>query len=149
VKVILQADVKGTGKKGQLLEVADGYARNFLLPKKLALEATAGNVKDIEQKKEWENKRKEKEKEAARELADKLSALRVEIKTKSGESGRLFGSVTNKEIADALKQQHGFDLDKRKIEIKEPIKSLGDHEVQIKLLPNISATLKVLVSVAS
>ena len=143
MKVILQADVKGTGKKGQVFEVADGYARNFLLPKKLAVAATTGNVQDISHKKELEEGRKEKEKEAAVVLADQLNALRIEVKTKTGEGGRLFGSVTSKEIADALKKQHGFEVDKRKVEIKEPIKGLGDYEVPVKIHPDVIAILNV------
>lgn len=146
MKIILQTDVKGTGKKGQVLEVADGYARNFLLPKKLAVEATSGNMKDIEHKNVRENQRREQEREKARNLAGKLNVLLIEVKEKTGESGRLFGSVTSKEIAEALKNQHGYEVDKRKIELKEPIKALGEFEVQVKLLPNINAVLKVQVS---
>src|SRR5665648_429419 len=96
MKVVLQADVKGSGKKGQVLEVADGYARNFLFPKKLAIEATTGNIQDITHKKALEDRRKEKEKEVAVELAAKLNALLIEVKTKTGEGGRLFGSVTRR-----------------------------------------------------
>ena len=143
MKVILQADVKGTGKKGQVFEVADGYARNFLFPKKLAIEATTGNIQDITHKKVLEDRRKEREKEAAVELAGKLNALLIEVKTKTGEGGRLFGSVTSKEIADALKKQHGVEVDKRKLEIKEPIKALGNYEVHVKIHPDVIATLKV------
>ena len=143
MKVILQADVKGTGKKGQVFEVADGYARNFLFPKKLAIEATTGNIQDITHKKVLEDRRKEKEKETAVELAAKLNALLIEVKTKTGEGGRLFGSVTSKEIADALKKQHGVEVDKRKLELKEPIKALGNYEVHVKVHPDVIATLKV------
>lgn len=143
MKVILQADVKGTGKKGQVFEVADGYARNFLFPKKLATEATTGNIQDVTHKKVLEENRKGREKEVAVELADKLNTLLIEIKTKTGEGGRLFGSVTSKEIADALKKQHGFEVDKRKLELKEPIKALGNYEVPIKIHPDVIATLKV------
>ena len=143
MKVILQADVKGTGKKGQVFEVADGFARNFLFPKKLAIEATTGNIKDIAHKKELVDCREGKEKEAAVELAGKLNALLIEVKTKTGESGRLFGSVTSKEIADALKKQHGIEVDKRKLELKEPIKALGNYEVLVKIRSDVIATLKV------
>lgn len=146
MKVILQADVKGTGKKGQVFEVADGYARNFLFPKKLAIEATTGNIQDITHKKVLEDRRKEREKEAAVELAGKLNALLIEVKTKTGEGGRLFGSVTSKEIADALKKQHGVEVDKRKLELKEPIKALGNYEVHVKIHLDVVATLKVHVS---
>jgi large subunit ribosomal protein L9 len=143
MKVILQADVKGTGKKGQVFEVADGYARNFLFPKKLAIEATAGNIQDIKHKKALEDLRKGKEKEAAVELAGKLNALMIEVKTKTGEGGRLFGSVTSKEIADVLKNQHGVNVDKRKLELREPIKALGNYEVHVKIHPDVSAKLRV------
>lgn len=143
MKVILQADVKGTGKKGQVFEVADGYARNFLFPKKLAVEATAGNIQDISHKKVLEERRKEKEKQDAIELANKLNALLIEVKTKTGEGGRLFGSVTSKEIADDLKKQHGIEVDRRKLELKEPIKSLGNFEVQVKIHPDVIAKLQV------
>ena len=146
MKVILQADVKGTGKKGQVYEVADGYARNFLFPKKLAIEATTGNIQDISHKKAVEDRRKVKEKEDALELAGKLNALQIEVKTKTGEGGRLFGSVTSKEIADALKKQHGFEVDKRKLDLKEPIKGLGSYEVHVKVHPEVSAKLQVHVS---
>ncbi len=143
MKVILQADVKGTGKKGQVFEVADGYARNFLFPKKLAVEATSGNIQDISHKKELEERRKEKEKQDAVELANKLNALLIEVKTKTGEGGRLFGSVTSKEIADDLKKQHGIEVDKRKLELKEPIKALGNFEVHVKIHPDVIAKLQV------
>ena len=146
MKVILQADVKGTGKKGQILEVADGYARNFLFPKKLAVEATTGNIQDISHKKALEDRRKLKEKEDAVQLANKLNAFQIEVKTKTGEGGRLFGSVTSKEIVDALKKQHGVELDKRKLDIKDPIKALGSYEIHVKIHPDVSAKLQVHVS---
>ena len=146
MKVILQSDVKGTGKKGQILEVADGFARNFLFPKKLAIEATTGNIQDVSHKKEVEQRRKEKEKEDAIKLGDKLNALLIEVKTKTGEGGRLFGSVTSKEITEALKKQHGIEVDKRKLEIKDPIKTLGDFEVHVKVHPEVVAKLQVHVS---
>lgn len=143
MKVILQADVKGTGKKGQILEVADGYARNFLFPKKLAIEATTGNIQDISHKKAVEDRRKLKEKEDAVQLGNRLSALLIEVKTKTGEGGRLFGSVTSKEIAEALKKQHGLEVDKRKLDIKEPIKALGNYEIQVKIHPDVTAKLQI------
>ncbi|HBW37113.1 50S ribosomal protein L9 [Desulfosporosinus sp. BICA1-9] len=146
MKVILQTDVKGTGKKGQILEVADGFARNFLFPKKLAIEATTGNIQDVSHKKAVEQRRKEKEKEDAIKLGDKLNALLIEVKTKTGEGGRLFGSVTSKEIAEALKKQHNVEVDKRKLEIKEPIKTLGNFEVYVKVHPEVVAKLQVHVS---
>jgi large subunit ribosomal protein L9 len=146
MKVILQADVKGTGKKGQVYEVADGYARNFLFPKKLAVEATVGNMQDISHKKAAEDRRKLKEKEDAIVLGNKLNALQIEVKTKIGEGGRLFGSVTSKEIAEVLKKQHGYGVDKRKLELKEPIKALGSYEVPVKIHPDVTVKLQVHVS---
>ncbi|MEM5817400.1 MAG: 50S ribosomal protein L9 [Desulfitobacterium hafniense] len=143
MKVILKADVKALGKKGQVCEVSDGYARNFLFPKGLAVEATSGNLNDLASKKANEEKKKEQEKQEAQTLAAKLSSLSVEIHTKSGEGGRLFGSVTNKEIAEALKASHGINLDRRKLELKEPIKALGTFNVQAKLHPEVTAQFQV------
>jgi len=143
MKVILKADVKALGKKGQIFEVSDGYARNFLFPKGLALEATSGNLNDLASKKANEERKKEKEKQEAQALAAKLSSITVEVSTKTGEGGRLFGSVTNKEIAEALKMKHGIELDKRKLEIKDPIKALGTFSVQVKLHPEVTAQLQV------
>ncbi|SHN69456.1 50S ribosomal protein L9 [Desulfitobacterium chlororespirans] len=143
MKVILKTDVKALGKKGQVCEVSDGYARNFLFPKGLAVEATSGNLNDLASKKANEEKKKEQEKQEAQTLAAKLSSLSVEIHTKSGEGGRLFGSVTNKEIAEALKTSHGINLDRRKLELKEPIKALGTFNVQAKLHPEVTAQFQV------
>ena len=143
MKVILKADVKGTGKKDQVCEVSDGYARNFLFPRKLAVEATSGNMQDIAHKKVLEDKKKEKEKQEAAAMGEKLKQLSVKIVTKTGEGGRLFGSVTNKEIADTLKRDYKIEIDKRKMELKDPIKNLGDYIVHIKLHPEVSAELKV------
>lgn len=143
MKVILQADVKALGKKGQICDVADGYARNYLFARGLAVEATTGNMTELAHKKAAEDRRKEKEKQDALALAQKLSSIIVEVATKTGEGGRLFGSVTSKEIADALKKQHGIELDKRKIELKEPIKTLGTFAAQVKLHPEASAKLQI------
>jgi large subunit ribosomal protein L9 len=143
VKVILLTEVKGLGKKGQVCEVADGYGRNFLLPRGLAVEATAGNIQDMAHKKAAEEKRRENEKQMALVLAERLNKLIVEVTTKTGEGGRLFGSVTNKEIAEALKKRYNIDLDKRKIEVKEPIKTLGDYVIPVRLYPDIIAKVQV------
>lgn len=143
MKVILKADVKALGKKGQVFEVSDGYARNFLFPKGLALEATSGNLNDLASKKANEERKKEKEKEEAQALAARLSSITVEVLTKTGEGGRLFGSVTNKEIAEALKSKYGIEIDKRKLELKEPIKALGTFTVQAKLHHEVNAQLQV------
>lgn len=143
MKVILKTDVKTLGKKGQVFEVSDGYARNFLFPKGLALEATSGNLNDLASKKVNEERKKDKEKQEAQALAAKLSVITVEVSTKTGEGGRLFGSVTNKEIAEALKTKHGIELDRRKLEMKDPIKTLGTFKVQVKLHPEVAAQLEV------
>lgn len=145
MKIILKTDVKALGKKGQVFEVSDGYARNFLFPKGLALEATSGNLNDLASKKVNEERKKDKEKQEAQALGAKLSAITVEVATKTGEGGRLFGSVTNKEIAEALKTKHGIELDRRKLEMKDPIKTLGTFAVQVKLHPEVTAQLQVLV----
>lgn len=143
MKVILKADVKALGKKGHVVDVSDGYARNFLFPKGLAIEATAGNLNDLASKKANEERKKEKEKQDAQALAAKLSSISVEVLVKTGEGGRLFGSITNKEIAEALKKAYGIELDKRKLELKEPIKALGTFTVHAKLHPEVSAQLQV------
>jgi len=143
VKVILKQDVKGLGKKGKICEVSDGYARNYLIPRGLAIEATEGNVQDLAHKQKQEELRRQKEKEEAMKLAAKIETLEVVIKVKVGEKGRLFGSVTNKEIADVLEKEYQLKLDKRKIEIKEPFKSLGEYEATVKLHPEVTANMKI------
>ena len=143
MKVILLQDVKGKGKKGQMIEVSDGYARNFMLPKKLAIEATADalNTKKMNDKATAE--RIAREKAEALALSHKLRELTVVVTAKGGGSGKLFGSVTNQEIADALKANTGIALDKRKIVISDPIKSVGTYTVQCKLGYEITAQLTV------
>jgi len=143
MKVILQQDIKGTGKKGQIIQVSDGYARNFLLPKGLAIEASTGNLNALKTKKEAEEHRKEREKQEAQKLAEKLSGLTVTVKAKAGENGKLFGSITSKEIADVLEKQHHVKIDKKKINLTEPIKTLGALTVDVRVYPEISASLKV------
>ncbi|HHV17355.1 MAG TPA: 50S ribosomal protein L9 [Thermoanaerobacterales bacterium] len=143
MKVILLEDVKKLGKKGDLVDVADGYARNYLLPRNLAQEATAGGIKQIKQQKAALEKRKKKEKELAQEIAEKLSKTSVTLKVKAGDQGKLFGSVTSKDISEALKEQQQIQVDRRKIELTEPIKSLGSYEVDIKLAPEVEAKLTV------
>ncbi len=145
MKVILQADVKTLGKKGQVIEVAEGYGRNYLLPRGLAIEATGGNIKILAQQQAADAQKKSKELAAAQDLASRLEKVQLVIKTKMGESGRLFGSVTSKEISDVLQQSHGIVLDKRKVELKEPIKSLGEYELNVKIHPEVQASLKVTV----
>ncbi len=146
MKVILQADVKTLGNKGQVIEVAEGYGRNYLLPRGLAIEASGGNMKILAEQKAAGDRKKTKEEAAAKELASRLEHVNLIIKTKMGKSGRLFGSVTSKEISDVLQQSHGIVLDKRKIELKEPIKSLGEYKLNVKIHPEVQASLKVTVA---
>lgn len=143
MKVILQKNVKSLGNAGDVVEVNDGYARNYLLPKELAKPATEGNVKNLKKQKKAEEKKKQAEIQRAKDLAEKLENSPVEIETKAGEGGRLFGSVTSKEISEELEKQHQIKIDKRKIQLKEPIKSLGVTNVEVKVYPNITGTLKV------
>lgn len=143
MKVILLQDVKGHGKKGDVVNASDGYARNFLIPNKLAVEATSKNLSDLMNKKAAESKRKENELEKARKLAKTISELEVVIKAKCGENGKLFGSVTNKEIADTLKSKHNISIDKKKIVLPDPIKSLGSFQLEVKVYPEVSAKLGV------
>lgn len=143
MKVILQQDVKGQGKKGQMVEVSDGFARNFLLPKKLAVEANSSNINLLNQKKQAEAGKKSKELAEAKMLAEKIGSTTVLIKAKSGENGKLFGSITAKDITDNLKSQTGIDLDKRKISLDDSIKSLGVIEVDVRLYEGVHAKLKI------
>lgn len=143
MKVILKEDVKALGKKGKVCEVSDGYARNFLLPRGLAIEATQGNVQDLAHKQKQEELRKQKEKQAALDLAAKIEAMSVILKVKVGDKGRLFGSVTNKEIAEVLEKEYKLKLDKRKIELKEPIKATGEHIITVKIHPEVNGNLKI------
>ncbi len=143
MKVILLEDVKKLGKKGDLIDVADGYARNYLFPRNLAEEATAGSIKQLKQEKTALERKKQKEIEIAKQIAEKLSQTSVTLKVKAGDMGKLFGSVTTKDISDALKKQHKVEIDKRKIEISEPIKSLGSYVVDIKLAPEVQTQVTV------
>ncbi len=143
MKVILLQDVKGQGKKGDVVNASDGYARNFLFPKNLAVEATAGNMKTLNEQKQAQQNRKDKELSEAKALAEKIGALTVVIKTKAGEGGRLFGSVTSKEIAEAFEKQHKIQLDKRKITLPDPIKEMGTRTIDVKIYPGVVAKLKV------
>ena len=143
MKVILLQDVKGKGKKGQMLEVSDGYARNFMLPRKLAIEATTDAVNTMRMNDKAAAEKAAKERAEALEISKKLKAMSLIVKAKGGGAGRLFGSVTNQEIADALKAQSGITLDKRKIVIADPIKNVGTYTVQCKLGYEITAPLSV------
>ena len=143
MKVILLQDVKGKGKKGQMLEVSDGYARNFMLPRKLAIEATPDAVNTMKMNDKATAERIAREKAEALEISKKLRAMTLVVKAKGGGAGRLFGSVTNQEIADALEKNGGIKLDKRKIVIADPIKAVGTYTVTCKLGYEISAPLTV------
>ena len=145
--VILNRDVKGTGKAGDIVKVSDGYARNMLLPKGYAKEATKGNVRNLEKQKALAAEKKAEEKAAARVLAEKINAVSVVIKTKAGEGGRIFGSITSKDISDALAEQQKITVDKKKIQLDSPIKQTGELTVDIKLYPEVMAKLKVTVTV--
>ena len=146
MKVILQQDVKGQGTKGQLIEVSDGYARNYLLPRKLAITATHENVANMKQKEKIRLKKLEADKAAAMEIAEKLQGIVVKIAARSGGSGgKLFGAVTSKEISEALIEQHGIELEKNKIVQEEHIKSFGPYEIKCKLGFEISGVINVLV----
>jgi len=142
MKVIFLQDVKGQGKRGDVKEVSEGYVRNFLLPKGLVKPASEGNMKVLNAQNASEQRKKDQEREDAKTLAAKLETLTIIVKTKSGEGGRLFGSVTSKQIAESLEKQ-GVRVDKRKIELAEPIRSLGVTQVPVKLHPEVKATLKV------
>lgn len=146
MKVILLEDVKGKGKKGQLLNVSDGYARNYLLPRQLAAEATADSLNALKIKEEAARRQEELEIEKMKELAVKLKSTTVKVQAKAGSSGRLFGSVTNKEIAEALKEQFDIELDRHKLILEEPLKTFGTFELKAKLGHEINATLYVVVS---
>jgi large subunit ribosomal protein L9 len=147
LKVILQQEVKKLGKKGDVIEVSEGYARNYLLPQKLALPATAGNVNTAQQQKASEVRKAQKILDEAKLHAAQLSKLSVKVAVKTGEGGKLFGSVTSKDIADALLAQHGVELDKRKLEIKDTIKALGTYPVTVKLHPEVSTQIEVQVTI--
>ena len=144
--VILNRDVKGTGKAGDIVKVSDGYARNMLIPKGYAKEATEGNVRNLEKQKALAAEKKAEEKAAAQALAEKINAASVTIKTKAGEGGRIFGSITSKDIADALADQKKLAVDKKKIQLDNPFKQSGEMTVDIRLYPEVMAKLKVTVT---
>jgi large subunit ribosomal protein L9 len=143
MKVILLQDVKGQGQKGDIISVAEGYARNFLIPRNLAVEASEAKLKEISLQKTAQDKKRRKEEDEARAMAASLEGAGVIIRNRVGEGGKLFGAVSNKDIAECLARQHGLDLDKKKITLKEPIKTLGDHPVTIKLHPAVQVTINV------
>ena len=141
MKVILQQDVKGQGKKGQMIEASDGYARNFLLPRKLAVPATAENINTMQQQEKAKRAQEAAERAAALEMAEKLKECPVKLTAKAGNGGRLFGSVTSKEVSEALKAQHGIDIAKTKIVLPDPIKAFGTYQLKCKLGYEVSGTI--------
>lgn len=148
MKVILLEDVKSLGKKGEIVNVNDGYARNFILPKKLGMEATGKNLNDLKLKKANEDRIYQEQLESAQDLAKKIEAGQIEVAIKTGEGGRAFGSISSKEIAVEVKTQMGYDIDKKKIQLKDVIKTLGTHTVPVKLHAKVMAELKVVVKEA-
>ncbi len=144
--VILKRDIKGTGKAGDVVKVSDGYARNMLIPKGWAIEATKGNINTLEKVKAKQAEEEAAKKASAQELAEKIKELEVVIKTKAGEGGRLFGSITSKDVCEALKEQHDITADKKKLQMSQPIKALGTFSVKIKLYQDVTAELTVKVT---
>ncbi|MBE3101681.1 MAG: 50S ribosomal protein L9 [Firmicutes bacterium] len=143
MKVILLQDVKGQGNKGDIVNASDGYVRNFLFPNKLAIEANNQNLNELKNKQASESNRKNNELKEAKKLAESISKLEIAIKAKCGENGKLFGSVTNKEIADAIKSKYKLSIDKKKIVLSEPIRSLGNFQLDVKVYPEVVAKLSV------
>ena len=146
MKVILTQDVKGQGKKDQIVEVSDGYARNFLFPKKLAIAADAKALNELKNKEASQKHKIDLERAEAKALAEKLTAITLKLVCKSGSDGRLYGAVTAKDVADALQKDHGIAVDKRKISIPEPIKSYGKYNLDVKLYTDVSGKINLLVS---
>ena len=143
MKVILTQDIKGVGKKDEIINANDGYARNFLLPRKMAVEANSQNMSLLQGRKDSANFKKEQEKENALVLQEKLSKIMLKIKVKAGGNGKIFGSITSKEIATELKNQYNIDVDKKKILLKDPIKEIGVFNIEIKLYEGIIGKLKI------
>ena len=146
MKVILTEDVKSLGKNGEIVEVSDGYARNFILKKKKGVEANSKNLNDLKLKKANEDKIAQEQYEAAVELGKKIEAGQIEVSIKTGEGGKAFGSIASKEIATEVKAQMGLDVDKKKVQLKDAIKTLGTHTVPVKLHPKVTVDLKVIVT---
>ena len=143
MKVILKADIKGVGKKDQVINASDGYARNFLFPKNLAVEANKENMSKLKAKQDSNAFKKSQEKEEAKKIAEKLSKIQLKIPVKAGENGKIFGGVSAKEIAELLKENYKIEIDKKKIELKETLKTLGARTIQIKLYEGITGNLKI------
>ena len=143
MKVILKADIKGVGKKDEVINASDGYARNFLFPKGLAVEANAENMSKLKAKQDSNAYKKSQEKEEAKKIAEKLSKILLKIPVKAGENGKIFGGVSSKEISEVLKEQYKIEVDKKKIELKETIKTLGVRTITIKLYEGVIGNLKI------
>jgi len=148
MRVILKREVRGLGRPGEVKDVADGYAQNFLLPRGLAIEATAGELKHLAQERAVDKAKKDRAHADAEELAARLATITLVFKLKAGEQGKTFGSVTNKDVADALKKEHGVEIDRTKISLGEPVKTLGTHSVEIRLLPDVRAKVTIAVEPA-
>ena len=147
MKVILKQDVKGLGKKDEIVNASDGYAKNDLIPRGIAVEATSGNVNETVNKQKAAADKKQRELDTAKEFASKLKDKSVVIKAKAGENGKLFGAIAGKDIADAIKKQYNIDIDKKKIVLDDPIKTLGDHTVEIKIYAGVAVNVNVSVVV--
>ena len=143
MKVILKENIKSIGKKDEVINVSDGYARNYLFAKNLAVEATPGNLAKLQTQKDSKQFKKSQEKEEAEKIAQRLSKLTIEIKVKAGENGKIFGGISSKEIAEKLKENYQIEVDKKKIDLKEPIKTIGIKKVDIKLYEGVIGTVKV------
>ena len=143
MKVILKADIKGVGKKNEVINASDGYARNFLFPKNLAVEANSENMSKLKAQNEATQFRKDTEKEDAKQVAEKLTKIMVKIQVKAGENGKIFGGVSAKDISENLEKQHNIKIDKKKIDLKETIKTLGIQSVDVKLYEGVSGKIKV------
>ena len=143
MKVILKDNIKGVGKKNEVINASDGYARNFLFPKNLAVEATPENMQKLNSQNQAKQYRKDQEKEQAQEIAKRLETLTVEIKVQAGENGKIFGSVSSKEISESLEKQYKIIIDKKKIEIKEPIKVLGTRTIEARLFEGVIGKIKI------
>jgi large subunit ribosomal protein L9 len=143
MKVILLEDVKGVGKKGQIINAADGHARNFLIPKKFAVEATAAQLKELDAKKSSQLHRQQEELENAQKIAQSLSETSIKVPVKTGSKGKLFGSVTSKELATALSEKTGLEIDKKMVLLDEPIRQVGEKQVSVKLHPQVTAKVTV------
>jgi len=145
MKVILLQDVKGVGKKDEIINSKDGYARNYLFPKNLAVEATPGNLSKLKDKKASEQRKKEKDFEEAKKLAEEIKKITLKIKAKCGDNGKLFGAITSKDVSEALKKDYNKNIDKKKIILEESIKQLGGFNANIKLYEGVNTTLKILI----